>query len=280
VDDPHPTTKPQVLGLFNTTKNTTSEVLAQRRGKVLHDLRDLLGKAREADDFDRAVVEGLASEPKDLPFMMWYHVQPEENTLSTKSSKAMSEDDRNTSSSLTPTTVLLRLGGSVGAIDPEQQFSMTFNKEGKAYNLMPDTPGNDDYDEDMLPRLMVWPFKEALATRQKVVVDDCRTFVKGWTPRSWNVLPNKAVVIPICVESDDAVPYGVLVIGLNPRCPFNDDYQAFVHSVSLQIYAGIIQMKADQIQRLEERAEEAEYRRSIAEEERRQQELLVSRTAD
>jgi hypothetical protein len=83
-------------------------------------------------------------------------------------------------------------------------------------------------------------------------------------------------VLPICVESDEAVPYGVLILGVNPRCPFNEEYQAFMHSIALQIYGGIIQMKADQIQRLEERAEEAEHRRCIAEEERRQQELLVS----
>ncbi len=275
VDKPFPGTKPEVLGLFNTTKNTTSEVLAERRGKVLRDLRDLLGKAREADEFNRAVVEGLASEPKDLPFMMWYHVQLEENNSSTKGSKTASEDERSMASSRTPTIVRLRLGGSVGAIDPEQDFSIEFSKEGKAYNLMPDTPGEEDDDED-LPSLRRWPFREALACRQKMIVEDCRPFVKGWTPRSWGVLPSKAVVIPICVESDEAVPYGVLVIGLNPRCPFDEDYQAFAHSVSLQIYAGIIQMKADQIQRLEERADEAEHRRSIAEEERRQQELLVS----
>jgi hypothetical protein len=178
-------------------------------------------------------------------------------------------------SSRSATTVKLRLGGSVGANDPEKELTLEFNKACKAYNLMPETPG-DEGDDDEPPAIRSWPFRDALASRQKVVVNDCRPYTKGWTPRSWDILPSKAVVLPICVESDEAVPYGVLILGVNPRCPFNEEYQAFMHSIALQIYGGIIQMKADQIQRLEERAEEAEHRRCIAEEERRQQELLVS----
>lgn len=34
-----------------------------------------------------------------------------------------------------------------------------------------------------------------------------------------------------------------------------------MHSIKLQIYAGLTQQRADKVQRLEERAEEAEHRR-------------------
>ncbi len=206
--------------------------------------------------------------------MLWYHIQLEENDSSTKSSKNGS-DERSMASNRSLTSVKLKLGGFVGAVDPEQDITLDFTKAPKAYNIEPETPEEDDVDADERP-VQRWPFREALASREKILVENARRFTTGWEPRSWDMLPTRAIVVPICVESDEAVPYGVLVIGLNPRSPFDDDYQAFVHYIGLQIYSGIIQMKADQVQRLEERAEEAEHRRSVAEEDRRQQELLVS----
>lgn len=76
-----------------------------------------------------------------------------------------------------------------------------------------------------------WPVAEGMSTHRTLYVPDCRTMLEGFTPRVWDELPPSAVVIPIVRDTDDAVPSAVMILGLSPRLPFNEEYEAFIHSL-------------------------------------------------
>jgi hypothetical protein len=60
-------------------------------------------------------------------------------------------------------------------------------------------------------------------------VENCSELIEGYDIKVWDELPNAAVVIPIANDSDDGVPTAVMVVGLNIRRPFDDDYESFLH---------------------------------------------------
>ncbi len=60
---------------------------------------------------------------------------------------------------------------------------------------------------------------------------------------AWDVSPNEVVLLPIGATSGD-LSDGVLVAGLNPYRPYDDDYSGFMKLVSGQISAGISRAEA------------------------------------
>lgn len=69
----------------------------------------------------------------------------------------------------------------------------------------------------------IWPFREALQKKKPVFIADLKGRAKGFASRGWPELPKNAVVIPIMFEGDtSAIPKAVLIVGLNPRRPWNE----------------------------------------------------------
>ncbi len=79
-----------------------------------------------------------------------------------------------------------------------------------------------------------WPLAEALESGAPRVLGDLgRRF--GRVPGGvWLQPPQQAVVVPLARAGDAEAP-GVLVAGLNPFRPFDDDYRGFVDLVAAQI---------------------------------------------
>lgn len=173
----------------NTTTNTTARVLADRRANVLHDLRDLLGKAREPAQFDEALIEGLSRESRDLPFAIFYHLATQDGESSTRESRVSTMDeDRSAASSSAPVGVKLKLGGSVAAFDPAKEICLEFRKTSAGYGPLISPLDVDEDDMDIDPPAVAvrdWPFKAALASRQTIFVEDCRNLTTGFATGHW-----------------------------------------------------------------------------------------------
>jgi hypothetical protein len=77
-----------------------------------------------------------------------------------------------------------------------------------------------------------FPVAEAVARRRPILVEHCSELVKGFELRSWDELPTRALVIPIKdLEETEDEKKGelksqmVLIVGLNARRPFDDEYR-------------------------------------------------------
>ncbi|CED83965.1 response regulator receiver sensor signal transduction histidine kinase [Phaffia rhodozyma] len=100
-----------------------------------------------------------------------------------------------------------------------------------------------------------WPIDIALLSKEKVIVDDCSKLVEGFESRSWGELPKKAVVIAVADSEDPKTArHVVLIIGLNSRRPFEDDYRSWIQLLRLQLSTGLVGVTSyeAQIHRAEE----------------------------
>lgn len=93
----------------------------------------------------------------------------------------------------------------------------------------------------------VWPVAQALADREPRVVDLVDAF--GSLPSgAWPVAPRRAAVLPLA-GSGDAARAVVLVAGLNPFRPLDDEYRRFLDSVLARMASSIAVARAHEEER-------------------------------
>lgn len=86
-----------------------------------------------------------------------------------------------------------------------------------------------------------WPFIEACASRKPVFIsEDLENRTKGYERRGWMDPVKNALCIPIFYEDDvSSTPRAILVVGLNPRRPWNDIFATFFLLLSRSIASGM-----------------------------------------
>ena len=88
-----------------------------------------------------------------------------------------------------------------------------------------------------------WPSGGA-SDEAAIVVDDLAARFGRIDSRTWPEDVHSAVVVPIARSSQDGALDALLVLGLNPRRAFDDDYRAFVGLIAGQIGAAITAARA------------------------------------
>ncbi|KAJ9118339.1 hypothetical protein QFC22_004255 [Naganishia vaughanmartiniae] len=252
-----------------------AEVVAERRLKCMREVSDMVASTRDMGEYDRAVIAGLSGEDvaKDVPFAILYHVAQEDVTVDTPSKPMNMTDERLSTSGSRNTPIQLKLsyGGSVGCqaghphvpletsvsirrspralggLDPARTSSPTMSMISAI-----STPNEDE--EMKTVKAENWPFKEVLQSRKPYVIEDCTDLVQGFDIRSWDALPTKACAVPICNESSSDVPSAILIVGLNLRRDYDEDYANWLHQLRLQLYGGLLQVRSQEAER--ERAAE------------------------
>lgn len=101
-----------------------------------------------------------------------------------------------------------------------------------------------------------WPIELALTSGKPVFVDDCSSLTKGFEIRSWGELPSTALVIPVENEDSSTARCLVLIIGLNTRRPFDEEYQSWLKLIRLSLSSGLSGVASFEAQK--RRAEELE----------------------
>ncbi|BEJ11189.1 hypothetical protein CspHIS471_0106110 [Cutaneotrichosporon sp. HIS471] len=76
-----------------------------------------------------------------------------------------------------------------------------------------------------------WPIRKALETGQCVLVDNIQHYINGFPIRQWDELPDQAIVVPINNDPENKVPQAVMVMGLNVRRPFDEQYEDWIHMI-------------------------------------------------
>lgn len=239
----------------------------------MREVSDLVSSARNMGEFDRAIIDGLSGEDiaKDVPFALLYHVVQDSATADHANNTMNITEDRASTSGNAPVRLKLTYGGSLGApkghpsvpvettvlinrpprilggLDPARTSSPTMS-------LISALSAPQDDEDVKVAKAEKWPFKEVLQTRKPVVVGDCSSLVEGFEVRSWNALATSACVIPLSSESSSDIPSAVLVVGLNLRRAYDQDYAEWLHQLRLQLYGGLLQVRSQEAER--QRAEE------------------------
>lgn len=225
------------------------------------------------EEFDRAIIDGLSGEDiaKDVPFALLYHVVKDSAPADHANNTMSITDDRASTSGNAPVRLKLTYGGSLGApkghpnvpaettvlinrpprvlggLDPARTSSPTMS-------LISALSAPQEDEDIKVAKAEKWPFKEVLQTRKPVVVEDCSALVEGFEVRSWNALSTSACAIPLSSESSSDIPSAVLIVGLNLRRAYDQDYAEWLHQLRLQLYGGLLQVRSQEAER--QRAEE------------------------
>lgn len=98
-----------------------------------------------------------------------------------------------------------------------------------------------------------WPVAEAILSKEILIVDLPATAVQGFHLRGWKDLPRAAAIIPLSSDADSS-PLGVLIMGLNTRRTYDQEYTRWVDVTRSTLCAMLTATKAreEEAQRLEQ----------------------------
>lgn len=212
----------------------TYKVVAERRAKFLYALSERASTCRTVADFDRAILDILTPESRDIPFALLYHVEKNKTDPSVRPR--------------THTDIHLRYGGGIGV--PRDHPSVPLALDVPVLTSVVDGTGPEQsvdgpeqhstpsrrYQQVQGECLAVpradatepWPFAQALETGRPVYVQDCSAIVEGFPVRVWDELPSSAMVIPIVRSSEAGLPAAVMIVGLSNRLPYDTVYQNYL----------------------------------------------------
>ncbi|KAM0790952.1 hypothetical protein ACM66B_004257 [Microbotryomycetes sp. NB124-2] len=234
-----------VVGYDNPSFETTARVVAERRLGTMRDLSTVTQLARTTKDFYDKALRVLEANEFDLPFVLLYDVEAVESAQGKRTAGDKATSGRTTN-------VKLTLEGTVGVPDGHQSApaECTVRIETTA-----PTPAQNDSDASSTASYpgtsssgntgegaSSWPFQEALSSRKPVFIADLAGRNKGFVQRGWPSEVKHAVVIPLLVEgeSSSAVPKACLIVGLNPRRPWNEIFATFLNLMARTLSMGLM----------------------------------------
>jgi PAS domain-containing protein len=176
----------------------------QRRLSILLELSEELPRARDVISYWKLATEVLSHNDKDVPFGLLYSVEYDEDESSDKQLSS-------TQASRVHKECVLR--GSLG-VDESSPASPARLKFQQNRGFMP-------------------YFRQAMLSREPIMIqfdqDTCAAeLIRGVQWRGFGEPCRAAAICPINPTSSNDNILGFLVIGLNPRSPYDDDYRHFI----------------------------------------------------
>ena len=93
-----------------------------------------------------------------------------------------------------------------------------------------------------------WPIA-ALASGRTVLVEELERRSETLPSGGWDTPPTSALLLPLPHPTQHDLPYGFLVVGLNPYRPFDEPYRAFLGLLAAQLASGIASARAYEAER-------------------------------
>lgn len=185
----------EICGLFTIVAETTSQVVGERRLRVIHELSIRASLDRSVKDVFRSVGEVLGGATKDIPFSLLYVQEGNRFVLAA-------------SSVLEP--------GSLAA-----PYDLGLSDSGP------------------------WQFATVIAGQPETVAN---LNAREWPDQSWQLSATSAVMMPLPYQIEGNAA-AVLITGVNPLRPLDDDYRSFLQLVAGQIAASVTSARADEQQK-------------------------------
>jgi len=201
----------------------------------------ILGPARTQTAFYSLAADGLRNNPRDIPFCAFFSVEVARNSSHAHSILGIT--------SRASFGVPEGHGAAQGGV-----ISVSCDVAGKyIFNSQGENDGN---------LISAWPFGDAAQTRQPYFIPDIGGLSVGLESRGWeDVGPSSATVVPFFVQ-DSQYPSGFMVMGCNPRLPFDESYRSFIDLLQRQISAtlGTVLNEETEIERSAKQTPNAKYR--------------------
>ncbi|KAF5022696.1 hypothetical protein F66182_5244 [Fusarium sp. NRRL 66182] len=199
----------RIVGFYNAPFETTDLVLSQRRMGTINKVSDCLRKATTTKSFWKLVLDGLEDNHRDVPFALLYSVGDTEEG-----------DHQSSASRSTISSKSCHLEGTIGI--PHGH---------------PSAP--DQIDLKRSYQGFVPTFREAMRTREPTLVrirDGTlpEDLLQGITWRGFGEPGSEAIIFPVRPTNRDAV-LAFLVIGVNPRRPYDQGYVSFATLLNSQL---------------------------------------------
>ncbi|KAJ9145267.1 Peroxide stress-activated histidine kinase mak1 [Coniochaeta hoffmannii] len=229
------------LGFMHPVVETTSMRLWERRMKMLIELGEMLVTPRDVKSYWGTIIDRLeAVEPRyDIPLAILYSVDDDPNTQPDGTRKYAS-------------TKICHLEGSLGV--PE------------GHPIIPQTLPLWSSDDGLSA-----VFREALAAPQHPLViemeDLPKSLMDGLHWRGFGDPCRAAVVLPIRPTKEEMV-MGLMVLGINPRRPYDNDYRQYISLLSQKITTSLAStvLLEEEARRGRNMAEQAAYDQAMLKE--------------
>ncbi|MCJ1302114.1 hypothetical protein MMC08_004915 [Hypocenomyce scalaris] len=198
-----------IVGLYNPAFEKTRRKIAERRMLTLREVGEKTAAAREVKGFWSQVLKGLEYNEYDTPFVLLYSVADD---LDSDASSAHS------SNMLSPRQCVLE--GSLGVPEGHQAAPLQMDLKMGTEGFGP-------------------IFREAMKTDRPILLQTqngslSSELVEGIDWRGFGDPCRAAVVCPIHLTTSESI-LGFLVMGVNPRRPYDDDYDLFVQLLMRQL---------------------------------------------
>ncbi|KAF2790043.1 aerobic respiration control sensor protein arcB [Melanomma pulvis-pyrius CBS 109.77] len=199
----------RILGFYNAPFETTFQTISSRRMQTLRYLGENIALARSTKHFWKCVLDGLEDNHYDVPFALLYSV--------------VDSDDADTASHSSDSTISLKscvLEGSIGIP-----------------NGHPASPPRLDLKrskEGFIPA-----FREAMRTREPTTLHTRdgtlpEALLEGIEWRGVGDPCREAIIIPVRPTNGENI-FAFLLIGINPRRAYDEDYRAFSAMLNRQL---------------------------------------------
>ncbi|KAH0356374.1 histidine kinase, partial [Aureobasidium melanogenum] len=198
-----------VMGLYNPAFEKTRRKLAERRMITLREIGERTAPARDVKGFWSQVLAALDLNEHDTPFVMLYSVQDETDS---------DASSMHSSSAMTNRQCILE--GTLGVPEDHHAAVSCFDLKGGMEGLGP-------------------VFREVMKTDKPVLLevgtDDLPAkLLEGLGGRGFDDSCRNVVICPIHPTTGEAV-LGFLVMGVNPRRPYDEDYSLFIQLLNRQL---------------------------------------------
>ncbi|KAH7327638.1 hypothetical protein B0J17DRAFT_722634 [Rhizoctonia solani] len=242
-----------VGGIWNTSWETTTKVIAERRLSCMSELISKLADTKTQEQFGERTLEVLAKNPLDLPFIALYWCQVEDSQSTSNKDKARFSLNYLRDHASSMLHIKLALVGSIG-IPSEHVMA----KEIIEYTLDPVTyrivrgradsmSSSDTPQATVRPPLISPPVSSTSSIQAHLGLDMTNVLVsgsielidplpahlaQGLDGRGFKDLPRTAAILPISTSSTPSpLPHAMLVVGVNTRRAYDADYAAWLESL-------------------------------------------------
>jgi PAS domain S-box-containing protein len=224
----------KILGFYNIPFETTCQVVSTRRMQTLRFLSERLNATRTVKEFWKRMLEGLEHNPVDVPFALLYSI--------------VDNDDADTASHSSDSTISIKsclLEGSIGIPEGHPASPRKLDLKRSQEGFVP-------------------AFREAMRTREPTTLQTRdgtlpESLLEGISWRGYGDPCKEAIIFPVRPTNGDQV-FAFLLIGVQPRRAYDDEYKAFAAQLNRQLATSLasVMLFEDEMKRSRNAAELAQ----------------------
>ncbi|KAI8279354.1 hypothetical protein K4K56_012745 [Colletotrichum sp. SAR 10_98] len=201
----------QIVGLYNPAFENTRRKVNERRMLTLREVGEKTAAAKDVRNFWPRVREGLEFNDLDVPFALIYSVKEDnESEVSSMHSGSIAHPP------------LLQLEGSLGVPDGHPTALTHLDLKSS--------------DEGFAPYMRQSMTMQGAPIVLSQEAGNLPTkLLEGMDWRGFGDPSKTIVILPVHPTTAGESVVGFIVLGTNPRRPYDDDYQLFIHLLSRQL---------------------------------------------